>query len=156
MRGLTRRRFVRRRLRWRRAGLPSGSEPSGRSPSPRSKLVPLGSQPHGLPKRQHAWGDYLAKDAYGNATAPKFDRLLFFDVRGTPTPAHARLLESRLRTLERHFHWNHKGLLFTVSWGRATSVCSGSTRRSPKATRLSSFEHPAIDDYDVCIHLAER
>jgi hypothetical protein len=122
--------------------------------SPRVKLLPLGSQPLGLPKRQHAWGDYLAKDAYGNATAPKFDRLLFFHVKGTPTPAHARLLESRLRTLERHFHWNHKGLLFTVSWGPSYFRLLGVHSPVPKATSLSSFEHPAIDDYDVCIHLA--
>jgi hypothetical protein len=122
--------------------------------SPRVKLLPLGSQPHGLPKRQFAWGDYLAKDAYGNATAPKFDRLLFFDVKGTPTPAHARLLESRLRTLERHFDWGHKGLLFTVSWGPSYFRMLGAHSPIPKATRLSSFEHPEIDNYDVCIHLA--
>jgi hypothetical protein len=122
--------------------------------SPRRKLVPLGSQPPGLPKRQHAWGDYLAKDAYGNATAPKYDRLLLFHVKGTPTAAHARLLESRLRTLERHFHWNHKGLLFTVSWGPSYFRLLGVHSPIPEATRLSSFEHPAIDDYDACIHLA--
>jgi hypothetical protein len=121
---------------------------------PRVKLVPLGSQPHGLPKRQHAWGDYVAKDAYGNATAPKFDRLLLFHVKGTPTPAHARLLESRLRTLERHFDWSHKGLLFTVSWGPTYFHALGVRSPVPAATGLSSFEHPAIDDYDVCIHLA--
>jgi hypothetical protein len=122
--------------------------------SPRGKLVPLGSQPHGLPKRQHAWGDYVAKDAYGNGTAPKFDRLLFFHVRGAPTPAHARVLESRLRTLERHFHWNHKGLLFTVSWGPSYFHRLGVRSPVPEAARLSSFERPTIDDYDVCIHLA--
>jgi hypothetical protein len=122
--------------------------------TPRVKLVPLESQPHGLPKRQHAWGDYLAKDAYGNPTAPKYDRLLLFHVKGTPTPAHARMLESRLRTLERHFHWNHKGLLFTVSWGPSYFRLLGVRSPVPEATRLSSFEQPAIDDYDVCIHLA--
>jgi hypothetical protein len=118
------------------------------------KLVPLGGQPDGLPKRQHAWGDYTAKDAYGNGTAPNFDRLLFFHVKGTSTPAHARVLESRLRTLERHFHWNHKGLLFTVSWGPSYFRALGVRSPVPEATKLSSFEHPAIDDYDVCIHLA--
>jgi hypothetical protein len=122
--------------------------------SPRVKLVPLGSQPHGLPKRQHAWGDFVATDAYGNATAPKFDRLLLFHVSGTPTPAHARLLESRLRTLERHFDWSHKGLLFTVSWGPTYFRALGVRSPVPVATGLSSFEHPAIDDYDVCIHVA--
>ncbi len=117
-------------------------------------MVPLGTQPHGLPARQHAWGDYTAKDAYGNGTAPKYDRLMFFDVRGTPTPAHARLLESRLRVLERHFHWSHTGLLFTVSWGPSYFRLLGVRSPIPEATKLSSFEHPEIDNYDVCIHLA--
>jgi hypothetical protein len=153
-RGLTRRRFV--------AGasaLAAGGTAVGRGArrafaSPRPKMVPLGHQPDGLPKRQHAWGDHVSKDAYGNGIAPKFDRLLFFDVRGTPTPAHARLLESRLRTLERHFHWGHKGLLFTVSWGPSYFRLLKVHSPIPKATGLSSFESPEIDNYDLCIHLA--
>lgn len=121
---------------------------------PRLKLVPLGRQPDRLPARQHAWNAHLAKDAYGNSLAPQFDRLLFFDVRGRPTPAHARLLESRLRTLERHFHWSHKGLLFTVSWGPSYFRLLGMPAPIPRATELSSFEHPLIDSYHLCIHLA--
>ena len=46
-----------------------------------------------------------------------FDRLLFFDVRGNPTPAHARVLEAALRTLERTYRWGPSGLLFTAGWG---------------------------------------
>ena len=79
--------------------------------------VPLGTQPTYLPARQHAWSQWLHRDEYGNPLAPRYDRLLFFDVRGRPTPAYARLLESRLRTLERHFRWGPDGLLFTVSYG---------------------------------------
>jgi hypothetical protein len=121
---------------------------------PRPKLAPLGRQPHGLPERQHAWGRHTARDAYGNGVAPKFDRLLFFDVRGRPTPAHARLLEARLRTLERLFPWSHKGLLFTVSWGPRYFRLLGVPTPVPKATRLAPFEQPAIDHYDLCLHLA--
>jgi hypothetical protein len=118
-------------------------------------LVALGAQPAHLPLRQHAWGDWLHHDSYGNAIAPKYDRLLFFDVRGRPTPTYARLLESRLRTLERRFPWKADGLLFTVSYGpeyftRALRTPSPIT----KATSLSSFETPAIDSHHVCIHLA--
>ena len=120
----------------------------------RLALVPLGLQPQGLPVRQHAWGAFLSKDAYGNSVAPQFDRLLFFDVRGAPTLAHARLLESRLRALERRFRWAHEGLLFTVGWGPSYFRLLGITSPIPKATRLSSFEHPLIDSYDVCVHLA--
>jgi hypothetical protein len=87
--------------------------------------------------------------------APRFDRLLFFNVRGRPTPAYAALLESHLRTLERSFHWGPEGLLLTVSYGpeyftRALKMASPIT----SATGLSSFESPAIDSYHVCVHLA--
>ncbi len=79
--------------------------------------VALGSQPAGLPARQHAWGATLASDVHGNPTAPRFDRLLFFDVEGGATPASARLLEAALRTLERRYRWGPDGLLFTAGWG---------------------------------------
>ncbi len=151
--GLTRRRFIGSSA-LTAGGLAVGIGARRASADPRLTLVPLGHQPHGLPRRQHAWTKYLAKDAYGNPLAPHFDRLLFFDVRGTPTPAHARLLESRLRTLERHFRWSHKGLLFTVSWGPSYFRLLGIASPIPRAKRLSSFEHPAIDNYDLCIHLA--
>ncbi|HTR70936.1 MAG TPA: hypothetical protein VMH41_12005 [Mycobacteriales bacterium] len=153
--GLTRRRFVAGASGLAASGLAVGlaGERAFADPRPPAK-VPLGSQPAGLPKRQHAWGDYVAKDAYGNALAPKYDRLLFFDVKGTPTPAHARLLESRLRTLERHFHWRHTGLLFTVSWGPSYFKLLGVKSPIPRARKLSTFEHPEIDNYDMCLHLA--
>jgi hypothetical protein len=151
---LTRRRFVVAASALAAGGVAVGLGSKRAFAGARLKMVPLGGQPPGLPSRQHAWGDYLSKDAYGNAISPKFDRLLFFDVAGTPTPAHAQLLESRLRTLERHFHWGHTGLLFTVSWGPSYFRLLGVHSPIPEATGLSSFEHPTIDKYDVCIHLA--
>ena len=153
-RGLTRRRFITAASALAAGGLAVGIRARRASAGPRLALVPLGRQPGGLPRRQHAWGAYLSKDAYGNPVAPQFDRLLFFDVRGTPTPAHARLLESRLRTLERHFHWGHEGLLFTTSWGPGYFRLLGVPSPIPKATKLSSFENPLIDSYHLCIHLA--
>jgi hypothetical protein len=152
--GLTRRRFVAGASALAAGGAAVGLGERRAAAAPRPAMVPLGDQPSGLPKRQHAWHHYLSKDAYGNARAPKFDRLLFFDVRGTPTPAYAQLLESRLRTLERRFPWSHKGLLFTVSWGPSYFRLLGVHSPIPEATKLSSFEHPTIDNYDVCIHLA--
>jgi hypothetical protein len=154
MNGLTRRRFVTRASVLTAGGAAVGFGARRAAANPRPKMVALGGQPAGLPNRQHAWGNFTAKDAYGNGTAPKFDRLLFFDVNGAPTPAHARLLESRLRTLERHFHWSHKGLLFTVSWGPSYFRRIGVRAPIPQASKLSTFEHPDIDHFDVCIHLA--
>ena len=133
------------------AGMAAGLAP-GRSPVPD---VPLGPQPGGLPARQHAWEAYLAADTDGNPVAPRFDRLLFFDVAGDPTPGYARLLESALRTLERAYPWRPSGLLFTAAWGPGyfTDVLRVASP-VPPATALSDFEQPAIDDYHLCLHLA--
>jgi hypothetical protein len=117
--------------------------------------VELVAQPAGLPARQHAWTAYLAVDQQGNPIPPQFDRLLFFDVIGTPTPACARLLEAALRVLERTFPWMPSGLLFTAGWGPAyfTDVL-GVAAPIPPAKALSDFEQPAVDDYHLCLHLA--
>jgi Dyp-type peroxidase family len=118
-------------------------------------LVPLPKQPAGLPVRQHAWEATLTPDEFGNPTPPRFDRLLLFDVRGTATPSYARLLEAALRELERSYRWGPDGLLFTAGWSpdyfeRVLRVPSP----IPKARPLSNFESPAIDTYDLCLHLA--
>ena len=117
--------------------------------------VALGSPPLGLPARQHAWTGVLARDSDGNPVAPRFDRLLFFDVNGRPTPAHARVLEAALRTLERSYRWGPGGLLFTAGWGpRYFEHSLGVATPVPRAKALSDFELPAIDDYALCLHLA--
>jgi hypothetical protein len=117
--------------------------------------VALGPVAAGLPARQHAWTATQARDGDGNPIAPRFDRLLFFDVAGSPTPAYARLLEASLRSLEQRFAWGPSGLLFTAGWGPAyfedvLHVASP----IPRATAMSQFELPAIDDYHLCLHLA--
>jgi len=104
--------------------------------------VPPGPQPAALPARQHAWDAYLAADPLGNPVSPKFDRLLFFDVIGDPSPAYARLLEAALRTLERNYPWQpsraavHHGLGSGV-WGSsrpcAATRPARTTSRSPTA-----------------------
>ena len=117
--------------------------------------VPLGSQPAGLPARQHAWNAVLARDQHGNPVPPLYHRLLFFDVNGHPSAARARVLEAALRTLERAYPWSPSGLLFTAGWGQpyfadALHVASP----IPVATALSGFELPTIDDYHLCLLLA--
>jgi hypothetical protein len=123
--------------------------------APAVPAVALAAPPAGLPARQHAWTAYLATDLQGNAIPPQFDRLLFFDVAGVPTPVYARLLEAALRTLERTFQWRPSGLLFTAGWGPAyfTDVLRVAPP-IPAARALSDFEQPAIDDYHLCLHLA--
>ena len=118
-------------------------------------VLTLGSQPPGLPARQHAWVASLSVDSVGDPIAPRFDRLLFFDVRGRPTPAYARLLEAALRTLERRYPWGPDGLLFTAGWGPAYfRRVLGIASPIPTATGLSNFESPAIDEYHLCLHFA--
>jgi hypothetical protein len=117
--------------------------------------VALGSQPAGLPASQHAWTATLGRDQFGNPIAPRYDRLLFFDVEGEATPASARLLEAALRTLERAYRWGPSGLLFTVGWGPSYFERSlGIDAPIPRAKALSNFELPTIDSYDLCLHLA--
>jgi hypothetical protein len=97
----------------------------------------------------------LHRDAEGNVIAPRFDRLVFFDVIGRPDGAHARLLEAHLRSLERSFAWGPAGLLFTVGWSPGYFERRlGVHAPLPYAKALSDFELPAIDDYDLCLHLA--
>jgi hypothetical protein len=132
-------------------GFEQAVEASARTVRP----VELGSQPSGLPLRQHAWEATLARDAVGNPVAPRYDRLLFFDVNGHPTKAHALVLEAALRTLERTYGWGPSGLLFTAGWGPGYFKRSlGIASPIPPARALSDFELPAIDDYDLCLHLA--
>ncbi len=125
---------------------------SGPGPAP---LLPLGSQPAGLPERQHAWTATLATDSFGNPVAPRFSRLLFFDAAGTPGVRAARVLEAALRTLERTFPWRPSGLLFTAGWGpgyfEKTLAVSSPV---PRPRALSDFELPELDDYDLCLHVA--
>jgi hypothetical protein len=153
--------LTRRRLLLRAAALAAGGVAVGvgvdhalNSPKP-LPLVALGTQPAGLPERQYAWEATLMRDSYGNPIPPRYYRLLLFDVEGSPTPAAVRMLEAALRTLERAYRWGPSGLLFTAGWGpsyfeHALDVASP----IPRAKGLSDFELPAIDDYDLCLHLA--
>jgi dye decolorizing peroxidase len=137
------------------AGVAVDRAESSHGSAPEIPKVALGSQPAGLPARQFAWTATLKTDRDGNPIAPRHDRLLFFDVQATPSPAAARLLEASLRTLERAFTWGPGGLLFTAGWAPGYFERSLQIKSPiPRAKRLSEFELPAIDDYDLCLHLA--
>jgi hypothetical protein len=115
----------------------------------------LGTQPAGLPTRQHAWEDTLSRDTYGNPIPPRYNRLLLFDVRPQASEDSVHALEAGLRTLERAFPWGPQGLLFTVSWGpRYFERYTGASSPVPTAHALSTFEAPIIDQFDACLHLA--
>jgi hypothetical protein len=120
-----------------------------------ARLPALGSQPPGLPVRQYAWDATLAHDEHGNPISPRFDRLLFFDVRGRPSASGASQLEAAMRTLECNYRWEPGGLLFTLGWGHGYfERVLGVSSPVEQARSLSDFELPTIDDYDVCLHVA--
>jgi len=117
--------------------------------------LPLGEQPSGLPARQHAWTHTLTTDEHGNPIAPRFDRLLFFDVARPPDASSIRTLEATLRTLERRYRWSPEGLLFTLGWGPAYfHDVLGTPSPVPPPEALSDFELPELDRYHAALHLA--
>jgi dye decolorizing peroxidase len=117
--------------------------------------VALPAATPGLSERQHAWQATFASDGDGNPVAPRFDRLLFFDVNGTPDARHVRILEAALRNLEHQYAWGPDGLLFTAGWGHSYfSQLLGTPAPIPAARALSDFEQPSFDTYHLCLHLA--
>ena len=119
------------------------------------QVIPLGGQPVGLPERQHAWTATLRTDPHGNPVAPRFDRLLFFDLVAKPSTAAVRTLEASLRGLERSYPWGPDGLLITAGWGpHYFEHALGIATPIPRPRELSDFELPSFDDYDLCLHFA--
>jgi hypothetical protein len=136
-------------------GAAAALELADRSGSGPIAPVAVGAAPPGRPARQFAWNATLALDEHGNPIPPRFDRLLFFDVNGAPSHAHATVLEAALRGLERQFAWGPRGVLFTVAWGPSYFTRSlGTGSPIPVARGLSDFELPNIDRYDMVLHLA--
>ena len=121
-------------------------------PLPEVRLIPAPERP----LRQHAWEATLARDGVGNPVAPRFDRLLFFDVRGRPGAGHVRVLEAALRELERRYPWGPQGLLFSVGWSHRyfAEVLGHRDAPLPAPRALSDFEQPTLEDHHLCLHLA--
>ena len=106
--------------------------------------VELGAQPAGLPARQHAWTAYARRDQHGNPVPPRFDRLLFFDVVGTP---HAGLrAAARGGAAHARAHLPVGAVRAAVHRrlgpGLLRATCSGSPRRSRAARRSRTSSSP--------------
>ena len=98
----------------------AGQRPQAAGTGEKQPVIPrvaLGRQPLRAALTSARLGGHPGADSDGNPIPPRFDRLLFFDVIGRPTTAHARVLEAALRTLERRYQWGPSGLLFTAGWG---------------------------------------
>ena len=99
-------------------------------------------------------GRVLAADHEGNPVPPKFDRLLFFDVVGDPSPACAA---ARGRAAHAGAQLPVAAVGAAVHRGLGPGVFPGRAHVPspvPPATALSDFEQPMIDDYHLCLHLA--
>jgi hypothetical protein len=132
--------------------------------------VPQGPEdPSSLPERQHAWGEYLVRDRFGNTTLPQHQAMVLLRYVGDgPTAAERDAVEGAFRTLERAFQRGtggnhqavaHEGLLFAV--GYAPRWFDRFDADLPEALDLP---HPGAmideldgdaepDDYDAIVHM---
>ncbi|MFB6146887.1 MAG: hypothetical protein ABEJ08_04295 [Halobacteriaceae archaeon] len=71
--------------------------------------VPQGRGAAALPARQHAWGDFLARDAHGNTILPTFQLVLLFDYAGDgpPSEAERRSVQQAFDTVHRAYEWGN-------------------------------------------------
>ncbi len=123
--------------------------------------VLIGTSPFGraqasgsLPERQFAWNAVLGRDAFDNPVAPRFDRLVMFDLAGSPTTEGVNRLEETLRALEREHDWAPDGLLFVIGYSEGYFRRYSAERSPvPRPRPLATYESPALDDLDACLHL---
>jgi deferrochelatase/peroxidase EfeB len=102
-----------------------------RAPEETSTETPAFSRgvddPTTLPDRQHAWDDYLVRNAHGTTTQSQHQLLLGLRYEGSvpPTDAERDGVETALRTLERAYQWGsgpdtsgsvNDGLLFMLGY----------------------------------------
>lgn len=72
---------------------------------------PSGRDPTELPRRQHAWNEYMVHDAHGNTTMPQHQLVLLLDYVGStpPTPADRQAVARAMDTLDRAVQWGTGG-----------------------------------------------
>mgnify|MGYP000746006423 CR=1 FL=1 len=63
------------------------------------------------PERQHAWNDYLPRDAHGNTVAPYHQVILLLEYSGEGTPGaeEQRTVEAALESLDQAYQWGNGG-----------------------------------------------
>ena len=104
---------------------------------------------------QHAWEATFRADDLARPVLPAFHRLIMLDVTRSPGRADTRRMELVLRRLEGRYRHGPDGLLMLVGWGpgyfaRHTDGAAPISRPVP----LARDERAAMEDIDVCIHLA--
>ncbi|WP_408958048.1 Tat pathway signal protein [Natrinema sp. 74] len=116
--------------------------------------------PDELPRRQHAWNEFLSTDDAGNVRPPEHHLLLGLEYAGDG-PAGATgerdQLEAAFRTLEQAYKRGNEGLVFAMGYGPAYFDRFDADLRGvelPDPRPLAPIEDPTLDEYDALLHLA--
>jgi hypothetical protein len=124
-----------------------------------------------LPRRQHAWNDYLIHDGHGNTILPRHQLVLFLDYTGSipPTDDERARVEAAFRGIEAAFQRGtggrrdamfNGGLLFTVGYTPTyfdrfdESLPTSVGLDTPESVVDELSEEPSIaDDHDAVVVL---
>ncbi|WP_254523812.1 DUF7405 family protein [Natrinema caseinilyticum] len=119
--------------------------------------------PDDLPRRQHAWNEFLSTDEDGNVRPPEHHLLLGLDYIGDG-PADASeerdRLESAFRTLEKAYKRGNEGLASVIGYSPAyfdrfdAALPDEVDLPEPRALAPIEDSAIAIDEYDALVHLA--
>lgn len=128
---------------------------AGRAESPTADLPP-NPRAAELPSRQHAWDDYLHRDAHGNGLAPRHHRVLLLDLDEEPSNEAARTVELAMRTIEAAYDWGPGGLLHALAWGTRHFARNGRLDASPiRAPEVHSrTDEPDLLEFDAALVLS--
>ena len=109
-----------------------------------------------LPDRQHAWDAVLAKDAHGNALAPRHHRVLLLDLETEPGDDAATTVEGAMRALESAYEWGPDGLFHALAWGTEYYSRMGWLEGAPieEPRVLSRTDDPDLLSFDAALVLA--
>ncbi|ADQ67556.1 hypothetical protein C499_18474 [Halogeometricum borinquense DSM 11551] len=121
--------------------------------------IPAGTDdPSSLPKRQHAWNEFIRTDGHGNVELPRHQILLYLNLDGVPSESDRKAVEDALTTLDRAYKRTHEGLIYSIAYSpRYFSRFEESLPEHidlPEPRSLSSFETPKFDRQDALVHLA--
>jgi hypothetical protein len=112
-----------------------------------------------LPDRQHAWGDLVPEDEFGNERLPYHQTLLYLNLAGEPDRESRETVEAALASLDRALERSNEGLIHSIAYSpdyfeRHYDEPLPDDLDLPKPRRLSSFEQPELDRQDALLHLA--
>ncbi|WP_214105779.1 DUF7405 family protein [Acrocarpospora catenulata] len=108
-----------------------------------------------LPAGQHEWEATFGRDELGRPVPPRHHRLILLDLVESPDEDAARLLESRLGSLEERYAYGPDGLLTTLGWGPAWwDERTDHVGLIAVPSKMSRWEDPVLETPHAIFHLA--